>query len=374
MLWSWSGNTLKVAERISELSGAEIYRIEAADPYPEDYDECVDRAKKEQDDEVYPEIANPLANWEDYDVVYLMHGWGGHAGEYFEYDSTRNVIDNLIGAGGIPPAIFVSPTFYHPGSGSDFSSSVAELRAFHQDFENHLMPTVEGRFRTCAALASDEDLKVSRGHRVYGGFSLGSVTAWLQFCYDYDYIRSFIPMSGLSWCYGGYGDFQTKRNVDFIEQLVSEENLDERGYFIYHTTGMADSVKSQSIMQADEMLARGDAFTPDHYVFCQKDGGLARDSRKTNDGLTLRSRPGFSNRAGQRSCLRPSSCSAPFARLSKAAPQTTRRAASRTTASRSCPRVLHGACPICLCHRSPHAPLLRRPFARIIGACEMEGS
>ncbi len=208
-----------------------------------------------------------------YDIVYLMHGWGGHAGEYFEYASTRNVIDNLIEAGDIPPTIFVSPTFYHEGSSTDFSSSVAEFRAFHQDFENHLMPTVEGRFHTYAASTSDEDLRASRDHRVFGGFSLGSVTTWLEFCYDYDYIRSFIPMSGSSWYYGTYGDFQTQRNVDFIEQLVKDESLDERGYFIYHTTGTADSVKSQTIMQAEEMLARPDVFTPDQYVFYQKDGG-----------------------------------------------------------------------------------------------------
>ena len=25
-----------------------------------------------------------------YNIVYLMHGWGGHAGEYFEYSSTKN--------------------------------------------------------------------------------------------------------------------------------------------------------------------------------------------------------------------------------------------------------------------------------------------
>lgn len=71
MLWSWSGNTLKVAERVSELSGAEIYRIEAADPYPEDYDATADRAKQEQDEGTYPAIANPIADWDDYDTVFI---------------------------------------------------------------------------------------------------------------------------------------------------------------------------------------------------------------------------------------------------------------------------------------------------------------
>lgn len=134
------------------------------------------------------------------------------------------------------------------------------------------MPVVEGRFHTYAESTSDEDLKASRDHRIFGGFSLGSVTTWLEFCYDYDYIKYFIPMSGSSWYYGGYGDFQIERNVDFIEQLVKDNELDERGYFIYHAVGTNDAVKSQSIDMADEMLSR-EIFTPDHYVFYQKDGG-----------------------------------------------------------------------------------------------------
>lgn len=71
VLWSWSGNTLQMAQRISELSGAEIYRIEASDPYPEVYEECAERAKQERDSGVYPEIANPVQNWDDYDTIFI---------------------------------------------------------------------------------------------------------------------------------------------------------------------------------------------------------------------------------------------------------------------------------------------------------------
>ena len=208
-----------------------------------------------------------------YNIVYLMHGWGGHAGEYFEYTSTKNMFDHLIENGDIPPVIIVSATFYNENSNTDFSGSIAEFRQFHRDFEENLMPAVEGQFHTYARSASDEDLKASRDHRAFGGFSLGSVTTWLQFCYDTDYIRYFLPMSGSCWYYGTYGDFQIERNVDFIEQLVKDHDLDERGYFIYHAVGTQDAVKSQSIDMAEEMLERSDVFTPEHYVFHLKDGG-----------------------------------------------------------------------------------------------------
>ena len=207
-----------------------------------------------------------------YDVVYLMHGWGGHAGEYFEYTFTKNVFDNMISNGDIPPVIIVSATFYNENSDGDFGSSIEEFRSFHLDFEDNLMPTVESRYNTYAEDVTPEGLKESRDHRVFGGFSLGSVTTWLEFCYDYDYIRYFLPMSGSCWYYGTYGDFQIQKNVDFIEDLVKDNNLDERGYFIYHVVGTKDAVKSQSIDMAQEMLSR-DIFTPDHYVFYQKAGG-----------------------------------------------------------------------------------------------------
>lgn len=208
-----------------------------------------------------------------YDIVYLMHGWGGHAGEYFDYTATKNVFDHMIANGDIPPVIIVSPTFYNANSDTDFAGSIAELRSFHRDFEACLMPAVEGRFHTYAASVSPKDLAASRDHRVFGGFSLGSVTTWLQFCYNHEYISGFLPMSGSCWYYGTYGDFQTEANVDYLERLVEENDLDDKGYFIYFTTGTQDTVKAQSLMQAEEMLARGDVFTPDHFAFYQKAGG-----------------------------------------------------------------------------------------------------
>ena len=211
---------------------------------------------------------------ECYNIIYLMHGWGGQAGEYFTVNggAIKNLLDNMIERGEIQPVIAVSPTFYNANSDRDFSASQDELRAFHFDFENHLMQAVEGKYRTYAKSTSNADLKASRDHRAFGGFSLGSVTTWMQFCYDSDYIRWFLPMSGSCWYYGSYGDFQFKKNVDFIENLVKTNKLDQRGYFIYHAVGTNDTVKYQSEEMAAEMLRRK-TFSADHYVFYQKPGG-----------------------------------------------------------------------------------------------------
>ena len=80
-------------------------------------------------------------------------------------------------------------------------------------------------------------------------------------------------MSGSCWYYGTYGDFQIEENIAFIEQLVKENDLNERGYFIYHGCGTEDTVIYQSEEMAAEMLRRSDVFTPNHYVFYQREGG-----------------------------------------------------------------------------------------------------
>ena len=73
-------------------------------------------------------------------------------------------------------------------------------------------------------------------------------------------------------CFSSDGDFQIEKKVDYIDQLVKENDLAERGFFIYHVVGTDDAAKSQSIDMAEEILSR-EIFTPEQYVFYQKDGG-----------------------------------------------------------------------------------------------------
>jgi endo-1,4-beta-xylanase len=109
--------------------------------------------------------------------------------------SIKNMLDHLIENGEIPPVIAVSATFYNKNSDRSFRGSDKELREFHQDFVNHLMPAVEGKYHTYAVSTSKEDLISSRDHRAFAGFSLGSVTTWMEFCYDPD-ITLFPAMIG----------------------------------------------------------------------------------------------------------------------------------------------------------------------------------
>ena len=65
------GNTEIVANMITAAVGADVYRIEAADPYPHDYEPTVERNKQEQDDDARPAIAGRLPAVSNYDTVLL---------------------------------------------------------------------------------------------------------------------------------------------------------------------------------------------------------------------------------------------------------------------------------------------------------------
>lgn len=65
------GNTQVVAELIAEASSVDVYRIEAAEPYSDDYNETVLRNVQEEIGNARPAIANPLPDVAGYDTVLL---------------------------------------------------------------------------------------------------------------------------------------------------------------------------------------------------------------------------------------------------------------------------------------------------------------
>lgn len=65
------GNTEVVAGYISRLIGCEVHKIEAVDPYPDEYQPTVERNLQEQRGDARPGIANPLTSIDGYDTILL---------------------------------------------------------------------------------------------------------------------------------------------------------------------------------------------------------------------------------------------------------------------------------------------------------------
>jgi flavodoxin len=72
------GNTRVAADMIKELTGADVFRIEAAQPYPYGYRETIDIAKKELQTAARPTIQGELPDVKNYDVLILGYpNWWG---------------------------------------------------------------------------------------------------------------------------------------------------------------------------------------------------------------------------------------------------------------------------------------------------------
>ena len=66
------GNTEVIAEKIAELTGGDLYKIEEEDPYPFRYDDCVRRARREDENNEHPAMkGGPRLDINQYDEIYI---------------------------------------------------------------------------------------------------------------------------------------------------------------------------------------------------------------------------------------------------------------------------------------------------------------
>ena len=65
------GNVEQLALWVQEKTGGELFSIRVTEPYPSDWDECLERANEEKADGARPELVQTVENMEDYDVIFL---------------------------------------------------------------------------------------------------------------------------------------------------------------------------------------------------------------------------------------------------------------------------------------------------------------
>lgn len=127
--FSWSGNTKAVAEEIHKQVGGDIVEIVPATPYSETYSVTVAKAKAEQAAGARPAISTKIADFEQYDTIYLGY-------------------PNWCGSMPMPVATFidtykmsgkkVAPFFTHGGGGVQRCMSDLEARAQGANFTDYL--------------------------------------------------------------------------------------------------------------------------------------------------------------------------------------------------------------------------------------------
>ena len=73
------GNTEKAAEMLADLTGGELYKIQQAQPYSEDYQTCIAEAKADLQRKARPEVLDLPEDLDVYDEIYL--GYPNYCGD-----------------------------------------------------------------------------------------------------------------------------------------------------------------------------------------------------------------------------------------------------------------------------------------------------
>ena len=73
-----AGNTKLLGDALATAIGADVFEITPETPYPTGYQECVEQATAERNEGARPAYVGDVANWVDYDTVYLGYPiwWG----------------------------------------------------------------------------------------------------------------------------------------------------------------------------------------------------------------------------------------------------------------------------------------------------------
>jgi len=192
-----------------------------------------------------------------YNVLYLMHGGGENEDLLFggpgENRALKRILDNMIARGDIEPLIVVTPSFY--GGKND-------VALFHEELIGTILPLVETKYNTHARSGSASDLKASRAHRAFGGFSMGSVTTWHLFAKGgLDYFKYYIPLSGDSWAIEERGGgLKPAETAAFLARVARESGYKPNEFYIFSATGDQDIAYPNLKPQIEAMKRYKDVF------------------------------------------------------------------------------------------------------------------
>jgi len=118
--FSRSGNTRVIAGYIGRSLGAEVFEIQPAQPYPEDYYQTVEQARRERDSGFKPLLKGRVAKLDAYDVVYLGFPiWG---------ETAPPVIRSFLAAHDLADKTLI-PFITHGGYGAGDSLKVVAAHA-----------------------------------------------------------------------------------------------------------------------------------------------------------------------------------------------------------------------------------------------------
>ncbi len=202
-----------------------------------------------------------------YNVLYLMHGGGENENLIFggpgQSKELKRILDHMIERGDIEPLIVVTPTFY--GGKND-------VAFFSEELLNSIIPFVETKYHTYLTSTDLKDIKASREHRAFGGFSMGSVTTWYTFIHCLDYIKYYMPLSGDCWVKGiKGGGTHPVETAEYLATVAKASGYHPQEYYLFCATGTLDIAYPNLRPQIEEMKKYQDYF---HYSSFRRKGNF----------------------------------------------------------------------------------------------------
>ncbi|WP_157151594.1 flavodoxin [Brachyspira sp. SAP_772] len=76
--FSWGGNTRTAANMVKNITQADMFEIKTAESYPTSYNDTVNQARKELNDNFLPRLSANINNLDNYDTIILCYpNWWG---------------------------------------------------------------------------------------------------------------------------------------------------------------------------------------------------------------------------------------------------------------------------------------------------------
>lgn len=117
-----TNNTEKIAQMIQEKTGGDIFKVEVANPYPDEYRATTEQAKKELAEGYLPPLKSKKEDIQEYDVIFVGHPiWWGTVPASMRTFLTENNLKGKV----------VIPFSTHGGGGA--GTSVADMTALLPD-------------------------------------------------------------------------------------------------------------------------------------------------------------------------------------------------------------------------------------------------
>lgn len=111
------GNTEVIADIIRDLTNSHMFKIEQEKPYSKGYNDCINEAKKDQENNIRPKLKSYLKSIDDYDEIYLGYPnyWNTMPMAVFTFLEHYDFKDKII-----------KPFCTHEGSG--ISNSLKDIK------------------------------------------------------------------------------------------------------------------------------------------------------------------------------------------------------------------------------------------------------